>query len=154
MSVTCCPLSSGEDSGPSFSHTEVRKARKVHECCECGQSIAVGVRYEFTSGAWDGNMSTYKTCLVCVELREHFGCEGWIYEQLWEDLEENFVPYMKAGGPCMDGLSPLARKALFDAFADWVTNDPSEWQLRERPWYAEQFERAEAIKASLGVVHG
>lgn len=148
MSVTCCPLSSG-DGYPDFTFTTWRKARKVHECCECGNDIQVSTRYEFTSGAWDGNMSTYKTCSVCVELRKHFGCEGWVYEQLWTDLEENFIPYMKAGGPCMEGLSPLARKALFDSFADWLLDDPSDWQLKERPWYAEQFRRAEAIRARM-----
>jgi hypothetical protein len=119
--VICCPLTSsdGED-GPSCSTTKVRTARKVHRCCECREDITVGTKYEYVSGIWDGRPGAYKTCLSCVEIRDHFACEGYIYGQLWEDLEENFFPEMKAGGPCMEGLSPEAKARLFDLRLLWL----------------------------------
>lgn len=120
MSVQCCPLS-GNDEEPAkvFSET-VRVARKPHRCCECDETIPAGARYEYATGCWDGSWSTFKTCLSCVEIRQHFACDGWIYEHLWEDLEENFFPDMRAGGPCMEGLSPAAKARLFERRLVWL----------------------------------
>ena len=123
MSVVCCPLSGSYDGdGPECGNTVVRKARKDHRCYECGETIAKGTRYEYVSGIWDGEPGAYKTCLSCVEIRNHFACEGegYLIGQLWSDLEENFFPDMKAGGPCMEGLSPEAKGRLFDRRMKWL----------------------------------
>lgn len=79
----------------------------------------VGVKYERVFGKWDGEIKTYRTCLSCVEIRTHFGCNGWIFTRIWEDIESNFFPDMKAGGPCMEGLSPEAKRRLFDRRMAW-----------------------------------
>lgn len=117
--MICCPLSTGDESA-TCSRDVVRTARKEHVCCECRDTIKPGDRYEYASGVWDGWPSSYKTCLSCVEIRMHFQCEGWIYERLWEDLEENFFPDMRAGGPCMEGLSPAAKARLFERRNAWL----------------------------------
>lgn len=118
--TTCCPLSPRGDDGPSFSTKEVRRAAKPYRCCECREDIAVGARHEVYGGCWDGEFSRYRTCLSCVEIRNHFACNGWVFLQLWEDLEANFFPDMKAGGPCMQGLSPAARNRLFERRTAWL----------------------------------
>ncbi len=118
--MVCCPLDGGEG-GPSCSTQVVRTARKEHRCCECREVIPVGVRYEFFSGIWDGYADSHKTCLSCVEIRNHFACQsGWMFTCLWEQLEENFFPDMKAGGPCMQGLSPEAKARLFERRMKWL----------------------------------
>lgn len=117
--VTCCPLSSGDD-GPTFATTTTPTAAKEHPCCECHEPIPKGARYEKTSGCWEDTFSTYRTCLSCVEIRDHFACSGWIYGELWNDLAENFFPDMKAGGPCLDGLSPAAKGRLFERRLAWL----------------------------------
>jgi hypothetical protein len=117
--MTCCPLGSNDGDGPSCYKQTVRKARKKHQCCECAQDIMPGQRYQHDSGIWDGSPNSYKTCLSCVEIRDHFACDGFIYEQLWNDLAENFFPDMKAGGPCMAGLSPAAKQRLIDERMKW-----------------------------------
>ena len=119
--MTCCPLSSGgdDDESPSCCKQTVRRARKEHQCTECYEAITRGQKYEHVSGIWDGSPSTYKTCMSCVEIRDHFACGGFYYGQLWNDLEENFFPDMKAGGPCMDGLSPAAKQRLIDERMKW-----------------------------------
>lgn len=99
--------------------SKVSKARKKYECYECGNKISAGDKYEYTSGMWEGDWSTFRTCLSCVEIRNHFSCGGWIYGRLWEDLENNFFPTMTAGGPCMDGLSPEAKGRLFEKRMTW-----------------------------------
>lgn len=120
--MICCPLSGNDDADACQAHYQtLRTARKEHQCCECRDPIAKGDRYEYVSGIWDRQPLVYKTCLLCVEIRNHFACEsGWIYEQLWEDLRENFFPEMKAGGPCMEGLSPAAKARLFERRLTWL----------------------------------
>jgi hypothetical protein len=121
MTVQCCPLSSsGEGERPSCSTSKIRKARKDHKCVECREVIAAESKYEYTSGIWDGRASTYKTCLACVEIRNHFSYDGWVFGLLWSDMEENFFPDMKASAPCMDGLSPAAKDRLFTLRNAWL----------------------------------
>jgi hypothetical protein len=138
--VRCCPLSSGDNDGPSFLYAEIRKAAKTHACCECDETIPAGSKYEYTSGKWDGDVSAYKTCLSCVEIRNHFGerrgpedyedddyfyCTGgWTYTTLWYDLEQGLFPAMTAGGPCFEGLSPAAKNRLFERRMAWLEANP------------------------------
>ena len=120
MSVQCCPLSSGYGEGSSFCYVEIRRAAKPHWCGECCEAISKGDRYESASGKWGDRVSTQKTCLSCVEIRTHFSCDGWIYGQIWEDIQNNFFPSMTAGGPCMEGLSPAAKGRLFELRLKWL----------------------------------
>lgn len=130
--ATCCPLSSGDGPAPSFIDDELRRARKEHRCSECHQTIGRGEKYESATGMWDGRINTFKTCLTCVEIRQHFGCGGWVYGQVWSDLADNFFPDMRAGGPCMEGLSPEARQRLIDERMEWYLDqgeiDDSQWK--------------------------
>lgn len=131
MSAVCCPLSNDGD-GPSCSTESVRTARKEHRCCECDETISSGSKYEYVTGIWDGMPSVYKTCLSCVEIRRHFAAAcafdddgfglggGWVYELLWEQLEENLFPEMRAGGKCLEGLSPAAKGRLFERRLQWL----------------------------------
>jgi hypothetical protein len=96
------------------------RAAKDHYCCECDDPIKKGTRYEKYKSLCDGHWSTSRTCMSCVEIRNHFACDGWIFGQLWSDLEQNFFPDMKAGGPCMDGLSPAAKGRLYEKRLEWV----------------------------------
>jgi hypothetical protein len=119
--MICCPLESGDgECRAKVDLTEIRKAAKEHRCGECSETIKRGARYEHNRALWEGSWSTSRTCLSCVEIRNHFQCGGWIYGQLWDDLEENFFPDMKAGGPCMEGLSPEAKARLFERRMKWL----------------------------------
>lgn len=117
--MTCCPLS-GDGETATVSTITRPKSSKEHRCEECDEIIPVGAHYERTEGLWDGSWRTYKTCLSCVEIRDHFQCDGWLFGCLWEDLECNFFPDMKAGGPCMEGLSPGAKERLFTRRTQWL----------------------------------
>ncbi len=52
----------------------VRKARKFHRCIECNEMIIPGQQYEFVSALYDGKWFKAKTCLVCVRIRNDYGC--------------------------------------------------------------------------------
>lgn len=123
--MMCCPLSgSDHDERATVSTTTKPTARKEHRCGECDEIIPIGAKYERTDGLWGCSWQTYKTCLSCVEIRDHFACDGWNFEMLWEDLEYNFFPNMKAGGPCMEGLSPAAKERLFERRTAWLLARP------------------------------
>ena len=127
-SMMCCPLTGTSGEGPDWdTFTEDRPtAGKNLRCGECSEIIPKGATYERHHGRWDGRWKTHRTCLSCVEIRTHFACDGWIYGQLWEDLEANFFPDMKAGGPCMEGLSPEAKRRIIDARIAWYEAE-GEW---------------------------
>lgn len=120
--MLCCPLSSYDDGDGSAECYDQRivTAKKLHKCTECGEDIPSGSRYEYTKGLWEGSWSVFKTCLSCREIRDHFACDGYLFGQLWSDLADNFFPDMKAGGPCMEGLSPEAKGRLFDLRMKWL----------------------------------
>ncbi|WP_115086254.1 hypothetical protein [Pseudomonas wadenswilerensis] len=53
-----------------FQTTTEPVARKRHSCCECRGHIEPGHKYQLTAGCWEGDMSSFKTCLACVEARD------------------------------------------------------------------------------------
>lgn len=128
--MQCCPLTEGDEPATLY-HSVTIVARRDHGCDECSESIPRGAAYERVKGLWDGRWSTFKTCLSCVEIRNHFGCgRGWCHGTLWDDLEENFFPGMKAGGPCMEGLSPEAKARLFERRSKWFEEIPATLRAR------------------------
>jgi hypothetical protein len=66
----------------------VVKGRKDHHCCECGRAIPKGTPHEVDKGIWDGSWRSYRTCMICRQIRKDFMECSWIYGQLWEDLRE------------------------------------------------------------------
>jgi hypothetical protein len=119
--MICCPLESGDgESAAVYTHT-YPVARKPHRCSECDDGIPRGARHELYKLLFDGSWSTDRTCMSCVEIRDHFRCSGGaIIGQLWSDLADNFFPDMRAGGPCMEGLSPEAKARLFERRLQWM----------------------------------
>ena len=75
----------------------VRKARKIHKCCECGEEIRPGESYRVDSGKYDGEFFSEKTCLLCAEIRGKLFC-SWIYGEMWELLAEESVFTLSLAG--------------------------------------------------------
>lgn len=124
--ATCCPLSGHHGDVAKVHRRKVVKAAKDHTCTECHEVIPRGTKYERVEGLWDDTWSTFRTCLSCVEIRSHFACDDasgegrWVYGEVWTQLEDNFFPDMRAGGPCMQGLSPAAKDRLFTRRMKWL----------------------------------
>lgn len=74
---------------PSVHSVSTPKARKEHQCEECRRPIREGEQYERVWGVWDGDMSTFKTCQRCLNLREyvkaHVPCFCWAHGNVIED---------------------------------------------------------------------
>ncbi len=118
--MQCCPLPEADEFCDVWNETRPT-AKKAHRCEECRENIEVGSKYQRVESLFDGHWETTKTCLLCVELREHFSCgRSTIMGELWASLEESFFPDMKAGGPCIAGLSPEAKNKLFTKRMEWI----------------------------------
>jgi hypothetical protein len=115
----CCPLSNDGDS-ITVLFDGIIAGRKEYACTECRMPIAKGTRHELIKGMWEGDFCSYRTCLRCVEIRDHFACgSGWLFGEVWSQLEESFYPDMKCGGQCMTGLSPAAKAFLIEKRMEW-----------------------------------
>lgn len=44
-----------------------RTARKQHKCCECGEIINPGERYEHIFSVFEDEVTVYKTCQFCAD---------------------------------------------------------------------------------------
>lgn len=76
-----------------------RKAIKKHRCCECCGDINKGDVYEYSSGVWDGQPDSFKTCLSCVTLRRDYkektgddACFGELKECISNAFYKNYGP--------------------------------------------------------------
>lgn len=80
---------------PSVYRETVRRARKAWRCCECGEVIASGEQYQEATGVWDGQWSTYRTCLPCAAMRRDLSAYGWCFGELGVAVSEclGFDPY-------------------------------------------------------------
>lgn len=68
---------------------EASKSRKDRKCEECRRVIPAGTPHQLHVGTFEGDICEYRTCLVCVEIRNAFSCNGWNYGALWEDLGDS-----------------------------------------------------------------
>jgi hypothetical protein len=88
MSEGTCDVSIGgyDGDGPEFFHVATVTARKPHKCDECGGALQPGQRYERSSGKWEGDWSTHRSCLQCGEITAEFG-EDYAFGQFWPEME-------------------------------------------------------------------
>jgi len=104
--ICACPA--GYDAPlPSLHNAKFRRAKKEYRCCECGETIAQGDRYEYVWGVWEGDQQTYRTCATCHAIREGLFCNGSTYTWMKTELRE-FVQ------ECFDDLPWDAIRALPD----------------------------------------
>jgi len=111
----CACVYPTEADGPEFSNIRYRKARKEHKCCECEKVIEKGERYEIIAGKWDGDVSTFKTCLDCAAIRDELFCHGHTFEYLYHDLNEHIRDTDGQIAPsCLVKLPRRARNIICD----------------------------------------
>jgi hypothetical protein len=76
---------------PSFYSRAIHKARKEHQCEECGGQIKSGERYEYVSGKWDGSVDQFRTCERCFDIRQwvqnNVPCFCWAHGSMKEDAQ-------------------------------------------------------------------
>ncbi len=114
-----CIDGSYDGDAAEFSDERIVRARKPHQCCECGDTIPVGAEYERAVGKWDGRMFTYHTCLACRDVRRNLCCDGWTYTLLWEDAHNSGM-FERLTTGCLEQLGTAAGKAkLLSEWRKW-----------------------------------
>jgi len=89
MGVIHCDCSVDVDEVALCGQEVIRTARKPHVCCECGETIPVGKKYEEATGIDpDHNPYRYHTCLPCSGIRRDYCSNGWIWGGLAEQIQE------------------------------------------------------------------
>jgi hypothetical protein len=71
-------------------------ARKAHRCGECRAEIKIGESYEISKQLFEGEWTSFRSCLICVEIRDKLFC-SWTWGGIWDDLvgESVFTLSMK-----------------------------------------------------------
>lgn len=87
---------------PEFYRSEIRRARKPHQCCECGAQIEPRDEYEYASGKYEGTMFSHKTCRRCYNLRmwvqNNVPCFCWAHCNMIDDAKGAISDaYLRAG---------------------------------------------------------
>ena len=119
MTCNVCVYQEG-DTQPVFSNkTHVSSARKEVRCTECCEVILVGAPYWKIVGKWEGKLTTIRQCECCYEIQQVFCCDGWVYGELWEGMEEQAFPELKMAGECWDELSAASREFLLKKWREW-----------------------------------
>lgn len=87
--VINCDCSTDEGESVRCSRVTIRKARKPHQCCECGEPILPGQRYEDATGIdCDGEAYGYSTCMTCKAIRDDYCPHGFMYSCLAETIQD------------------------------------------------------------------
>ena len=83
-----CDCSVDVDEVAEFYSESYPVAKKAHTCCECKGDINIGDKYHKVTGKWEGNFSTYKTCMTCDNIRNHYCSSGFYFGSLREQIRE------------------------------------------------------------------
>ena len=86
--MECACDCSADYDPPAIVREAIHWARKTYICCECGEQIKPGQRYERADGKWDKYWSTYATCMPCLAIRKAYCPQGWVYGELLETISE------------------------------------------------------------------
>lgn len=111
----------GWDGEPSeFIRVKHPRARKQHKCVECNKVIAVGERYEYSSGKSEGDLWDYRTCAVCAEIADAFSCDGRTYGGFfWDSFDEGECWQALTTGCFAQLTTPEAKAELQRRWMKW-----------------------------------
>lgn len=78
---------------------DASKSRKDRKCIECARVTPAGIPHQLHIGEFEGEINEYRTC-SCTG--------GFVYGQLWEDLEYALDEGVTTG--CLDKLQTVEAK--------------------------------------------
>jgi len=75
-----------DDYPPEFYNANMVKGRKVHRCDECLRDIPKGELHEYACGKWEGRFDSFRTCGLCMDVREAMDLDCWSHGLLMDDV--------------------------------------------------------------------
>jgi hypothetical protein len=113
-------IGSSDGGNAEFSETVTRKSRKPFVCCECHRTTPKGDLYEICHMRYEGEWLVYRTCSLCVEIRNVFTCgKGWTFECLWESMRDYAFEKLTTACKCFMKLSPEAKAFTLERWRKW-----------------------------------
>lgn len=118
-----CSISHYHDNEETIGYQERKmRAAKEHFCDECKRVVSKGEHFTFHSILMTENrIYNYKLCDECQEVVKTFFRDGWIFGQIWEDLnyylEENWSEDLPSN--CISKLSPRVRDSVCNILQEW-----------------------------------
>lgn len=78
-----------------FYTATIRRARKTHQCFECRREINPGEEYEYVTGSWDRQITSFKTCAHCLAGRHWLSawCGGFMHGNVLDETIEHFTEW-------------------------------------------------------------
>lgn len=112
-----CVGSEDCDDQPEFWSMRSVKGKKEHKCCECRLLIEKGALHTVTSGKFDGEFFSERTCSLCSEIATKFTCGAVNLGDFWQEMRDYGFQQMTTG--CLDGLSSPAKTFLLGRWREW-----------------------------------
>ena len=127
MTISCSCVVLDIDEWCNNIRTSTPRARKEHHCCECRDTISKGQIYLNEVTTYNGELTEYKTCQTCKEIRDEFFCEGYYYGEVMEGLKEYiFEVRGDISESCLADLSSEAREKVCEIIEDYWRWDDEE----------------------------
>lgn len=113
MNCSCNAMSLDTDGNCS---TKIRKAAKESVCPECGDKIAKGDKYMFSTVFYEDTIRNNKMCLTCYSIVNQFLSEGYYIGDVIDTVRDYLHDYWVDDLPssCISKLSPPARDMVCD----------------------------------------
>jgi len=83
-----CDCSIDIDYSGELVHESFPIARKKYKCCECGEVIEPGQKYNRYTGKWENEFSTFNTCMGCYRIRMQYCYYGWVFGELADQIAD------------------------------------------------------------------
>ncbi len=83
-----CICQTDYDAAEFFRDRMVR-GRKAYTCCECRRVVPKGVRHEYAEGVFEDEWFHYRTCELCVSIRNSLFRCGYGFGSLWGDIRDH-----------------------------------------------------------------
>lgn len=83
-----CDCSLYDFDAPKYYRETFPVAKKGYICCECGEVIPKGQKYNLAVGIWDNSWVSFRTCMTCYRIRRDFCTNGFVFGELREALRE------------------------------------------------------------------
>ena len=96
------------------------KSNSPFVCCECEETFPAGTERELTECTYeDREKEIYETCPDCLSVIKAFFCDGYYFNQVWEDVDYHIEEIDgQISSKCLLSLTPRARDKMFKLIQD------------------------------------
>lgn len=84
------------DNPPKFYNCRTVKGRKEHKCDECLRAIEKGELHEYAKGLWEGEFSTFRTCMTCRDMVKEISLQCYCHGQLMDEVDVRDYPEVQS----------------------------------------------------------